>query len=59
MTLTVSGVAYALASSQLVQAPDISRRTCWGSVVAWKNNSLAEQKGEIRLGTPFMSNVYS
>lgn len=59
MTLTISGVAYALASSQLVQARDMAGRTCWGSVVAWKNNSLAEQKGEIRLGTPFMSNVYS
>ncbi|KAE8542919.1 hypothetical protein D1P53_000982 [Cryptococcus gattii VGV] len=59
MTLTISGVAYAFASSQLVQARDMAGRTCWGSVVAWKNNSLAEQKGEIRLGTPFMSNVYS
>ncbi|EAL17393.1 hypothetical protein CNBM1980 [Cryptococcus deneoformans B-3501A] len=59
MTLIISGAAYAVASSQLVQARDVAGRTCWGSVVAWQNNSLAEQKGEIRLGTPFMSNIYS
>jgi len=59
MSITISGHEYNVASSELVQARDVARRTCWSSIVAWSNGSVPEALGEIRLGTPFLSGVYS
>ena len=59
MTVTLGGHEYNVAASELVQPRDRAGRTCWSSLVAWENASLPEQQGEIRLGTPFLSGVYS
>ncbi|WVQ97625.1 hypothetical protein IAU59_004739 [Kwoniella sp. CBS 9459] len=59
LRITISGVQYAVASSQLVQPRDQAGRTCWSSVVAWQNGSVPEQRAEVRLGTPFMAGIYS
>jgi len=59
MTVTISGHEYNVAASELVQPRGVAGRTCWSSIVAWSNGSLPEQLGEIRLGTPFLSGVYS
>ncbi|WVF70277.1 hypothetical protein IAT40_005066 [Kwoniella sp. CBS 6097] len=59
LKITISGVQYAVASSQLVQSRDSAGRTCWSSLVAWQNGSVPDQRGEVRLGTPFMAGVYS
>ncbi|ODN90212.1 hypothetical protein L198_06230 [Cryptococcus wingfieldii CBS 7118] len=60
LTLTISDTTYGIASSQLVQTRGAATgRSCWSSVVAWGNGSVPETIGEVRLGTPFMSNVYS
>lgn len=59
MSITISGHEYKVAASELVQGRDIARQTCWGSVVAWQNGSLPDTTGEIRMGTPFLSEVYS
>ncbi|KAK4685789.1 hypothetical protein P7C73_g4350, partial [Tremellales sp. Uapishka_1] len=59
MSITISSTEYRLDSSQLVVARDKAGQTCWSTVTAWQNGSLPESLGEIRLGTPFMSGVYS
>lgn len=59
MEITISGYQYNVASAQLIQPRDRAGQTCWGAVVAWQNGSTAENLGEIRLGTPFMSDIYS
>jgi hypothetical protein len=59
MTVSLSGTSYAVASSQLVQQRNEGGQSCWSSIVAWSNGSVPEQLGEVRLGTPFMSGVYS
>ncbi|WVN89123.1 uncharacterized protein L203_104339 [Cryptococcus depauperatus CBS 7841] len=58
-TISISGSSYAISSSELVQKRDLAGRSCWGSVVAWQNGSAPELRGEVRLGTPFMSNIYA
>jgi len=59
MTITIAKYQYNVATSELVQPRDRAGQTCWGSVVAWQNGSTAEGLGEVRMGTPFMSGVYS
>ena len=59
MTVTIAGYEYNVASSEIIQSRDVAGRTCWGGVVAWQNDSAPDTLGEIRLGTPFMSGVYS
>jgi hypothetical protein len=59
MTVSLSGTSHAVASSQLVQQRNEGGQSCWSSIVAWSNGSIPEQLGEVRLGTPFMSGVYT
>ncbi|ORX37386.1 aspartic peptidase domain-containing protein [Kockovaella imperatae] len=59
MTITISGREFNVERRELVQPREVSGISCWGSVVAWHNGSVAESLGEIRLGTPFMSGVYT
>ena len=59
MEITISGYQYNVANAQLIQPRDQAGQTCWGAVVAWQNGSVTETLGEIRLGTPFMSDIYS
>nr|XP_031860992.1 uncharacterized protein CI109_003719 [Kwoniella shandongensis]KAA5528064.1 hypothetical protein CI109_003719 [Kwoniella shandongensis] len=59
LLITIDDRQYAVDPSRLVQARDAQGRTCWSSVVAWQNGSLPEQRGEVRLGTPFLSGVYA
>ncbi|WWC86447.1 uncharacterized protein L201_001324 [Kwoniella dendrophila CBS 6074] len=59
LRITISGTSYAIDPTSLVRNRDRAGRTCWSSIVAWQNGSVPEQNGEIRLGTPFMSGVYT
>ncbi|OCF37661.1 hypothetical protein I316_00788 [Kwoniella heveanensis BCC8398] len=59
LKITIAGVQYAVASSQIVQPRDTAGRTCWSSLVAWQRGSVPDERGEVRLGTPFMAGVYS
>lgn len=54
---TINGITYNVPDKALVQSR--SSKTCWGSVVAWGNDTLPGQERLVVLGTPFMSAVYS
>ncbi|RXK39222.1 hypothetical protein M231_03442 [Tremella mesenterica] len=59
MTVTIDQHEYKVAASELVKPRTLGGTSCWAGIVAWRNGSLAEQLGEVRLGTPFMSGVYA
>ncbi|WVW82514.1 hypothetical protein I302_104525 [Kwoniella bestiolae CBS 10118] len=59
LKITISGTQYAIDPTSLVRNRDVAGRTCWSSIVAWQNGSVPEARGEVRLGTPFMSGVYT
>jgi hypothetical protein len=55
--MSVQGTTYNFNPTQLVQpGPD---RRCYSQVQAWTNSSVAEEQGEIRLGSSFLSGIYS
>ncbi|OCF74007.1 hypothetical protein I204_05857 [Kwoniella mangroviensis CBS 8886] len=59
LKISISGTQYAIDPTSLVRNRDVAGRTCWSSIVAWQNGSVPEGKGEVKLGTPFMSGVYT
>ncbi|ORY29360.1 aspartic peptidase domain-containing protein [Naematelia encephala] len=59
MSVTIAGHEYQVSSSALVQARDTAGNTCWGNLIAWNNGTLPDTLGEVRLGTAFMSGIYS
>jgi hypothetical protein len=59
MTITIASHEYSVDASQLVQRRDRAGQTCWGAVVGWTSGSTPDRLGEVRLGTPFMSGIYT
>lgn len=57
MSISIQSATYNFNPTQLVQPKD--GQTCYSQVQAWTDGSVAEEQGEIRLGTSFMSGVYS
>ncbi|KAG7548951.1 hypothetical protein FFLO_03156 [Filobasidium floriforme] len=56
-SIHLPGGNYKANSTDLVQHRSV--RSCWGGIVAWPSGSAMDRQGEVLLGTPFLSNVYT
>jgi hypothetical protein len=56
-SIHLPGGNYKANSTDLVQHRSV--RSCWGGIVAWPSGSVMDRQGEVLLGTPFLSNVYT
>jgi hypothetical protein len=56
-SIHLPGGSYKANSTDLVQHRSV--RSCWGGIVAWPSGSAMDRQGEVLLGTPFLSNVYT